>query len=638
MLAQGDAVLFQIDHAQLVAHGGIIVDQVAQLADHPDHLLGHVVAGGSLCAEDIGLGDEVGVGVLLQIQVLSGDVQGVQVLTLVLVHPLDLAVEDGVGVDDLAGALLQIGGKVLLIVQLDLVDALQYGLVVRILVQLGEVGSVVLVLLADGLVQQLAQLRVGGQQPAAVSDAVGHVLEGLGLEQVVIVEHAFLDDLTVQLGHAVDAVGSVGADVCHADLVVADQSHVVDLALVAGECLLQLLAGTAVHLDHDLVDAGQGHLEDVHIPLLQSLGHNGVVGVGKDLLADLKGLIPVKAALVQQDAHHLGDGQRGMGVVQLDGDLVGQILQRAVGGQVVLHDIADGCGREEVLLAQAEDLAFNVVVIGVQHLGDQLGAGVLAHGSVVVAQREAGHIKVRSLGLPQAQLGNALAVVALHIHVGGHSHNAVVVGVLDIVEAVIPVLADLAVKADLDGLIGVALQPDLTAGQPVVSALLLPAVHDLLLENAVLVQDGVAGAADAGGGHAVQIAGSQTAQTAVAQACIGLFLKDALDVDIGISQHLLGNIFQTQVEQAHLQAAAHQELHAEVVYLLGTGANGLGLELLVVLTHHLTADQGKRAVDLLLGSNAQIHAVLAGQLVLKNFCKFFCSHKELLSAHTLVLF
>jgi hypothetical protein len=74
------------------------------------------------------------------------------------------------------------------------------------------------------------------------------------------------------------------------------------------------------------------------------------------------------------------------------------------------------------------------------------------------------------------------------------------------------------------------------------------------------------------------------------------------------------------------------------VYLLGTGANGLGLELLVVLAHHLTADQGKRAVDLLLGSNAQIHAVLAGQLVLKNFCKFFCSHKELLSAHTLVLF
>ena len=33
VLAQGDAVLFQIDHAQLVAHGGVVVDQIAQLAD-----------------------------------------------------------------------------------------------------------------------------------------------------------------------------------------------------------------------------------------------------------------------------------------------------------------------------------------------------------------------------------------------------------------------------------------------------------------------------------------------------------------------------------------------------------------------------------------------------------------------------
>ena len=105
-----------------------------------------------------------------------------------------------------------------------------------------------LVAVTDGLIQQLAQLRVGGQQPAAVSDAVGHVLEGLGLEQVVVVEDALLDDLAVELGDAVDAVGGVGADVGHAHLIVADQGHIVDLALVAGEGLLQLLTGAAVTL------------------------------------------------------------------------------------------------------------------------------------------------------------------------------------------------------------------------------------------------------------------------------------------------------------------------------------------------------------------------------------------------------
>ena len=316
-----------------------------------------------------------------------------------------------------------------------------------------------------------------------------------------------------------------------------------------------------------------------------------------------------------------------MGVVQLDGDLVGQVLQRSVAGQVVLHDITDGCGREEVLLAQAQDLALNMVIVGVQHLGNQLCIGVLAHCSVVVAQREAGHIKIGGLCLPQTQLGNALAVVALHIHVGRNGHDAVVVGVLDVVEAVVPVLTDLAVKTDLHGLIRVALQPHLTAGQPVVGTLLLPAVHDLLLEDAVLVQDGVAGAADAGGGHAVQIAGSQTAQTAVAQTCIRLFLKDAVNADISVGQGLFCHLVQTQVQQAGLQAAAHQELHAQVIHLLGAGADGLGLELRVVLAHHLTADQSQRTVDLLVGSNAQLHAVLAGELVLKKFTEFFRCHK-----------
>ena len=194
-------------------------------------------------------------------------------------------------------------------------------------------------------------------------------------------------------------------------------------------------------------------------------------------------------------------------------------------------------------------------------------------------------------------------------------------------EAVVPVLVDLAVKAHFHSLIGVALQPDLTAGQPVVGTLLLPAVHDLLLEDAVLVQDGVAGAADAGGGHAVQIAGSQTAQTAVAQTCIRLFLKDAVNADISVGQGLFCHLVQTQVQQAGLQAAAHQELHAQIIHLLGAGANGLGLELLVVLTHHLAADQSQRTVDLLVGSNAQLHAVLAGELVLKKFTEFFRCHK-----------
>ena len=76
-----------------------------------------------------------------------------------------------------------------------------------------------------------------------------------------------------------------------------------------------------------------------------------------------------------------------MGIVELDGDLVGEVVQRAVLAQVDAQDIGNGCRREEVLLAQAEDLALGVVVVGVEDLGDQLGAGALADGGGVVARR-----------------------------------------------------------------------------------------------------------------------------------------------------------------------------------------------------------------------------------------------------------
>ena len=76
--------------------------------------------------------------------------------------------------------------------------------------------------------------------PAAVSDAVGHVGEFFGAVQEIVVEHALLDDLAVQLRHAVDGMAHIAADVGHAHLAVAQNGHVVDLALVAGEGALQV--------------------------------------------------------------------------------------------------------------------------------------------------------------------------------------------------------------------------------------------------------------------------------------------------------------------------------------------------------------------------------------------------------------
>ena len=312
-----------------------------------------------------------------------------------------------------------------------------------------------------------------------------------------------------------------------------------------------------------------------------------------------------------------------MGIVELDCHLFRQVIQRTVLIQMVLQDIRYRCSREEILLAQAQDLAFGMIIVRVEDLGDQLGRSALADRGIVIACIKAAHVEARSLGLPQAQLGNALRAVPGNIHIIRHRDNAVVVFVFDMVEATVPRFNSLAVKADFLCLVRVRFDPDLTAGEPVIRGFLLPAVHNLLLEDAILIQDRITGAGDAVGCHAVKIAGRQASQTAVAQAGVRLLGVDIVNLNVGFRQHIACDILQPKVKQARTQAASHQELHAKVINLLFALAHRAGLELLLLVRHDL-ADNGRQtAVDLVFGCHIQGHAAFADQRVLKQLFKLF---------------
>ena len=69
---------------------------------------------------------------------------------------------------------------------------------------------------------------------------------------------------------------------------------------------------------------GRQSLEELDRPLLQGLGQQRVVGVGQGADGQVPRLVPAELGLVEQDAHQLGDGHRRVGVVELDGDLVGR--------------------------------------------------------------------------------------------------------------------------------------------------------------------------------------------------------------------------------------------------------------------------------------------------------------------------
>ena len=68
--------------------------------------------------------------------------------------------------------------------------------------------------------------------------------------------------------------------------------------------------------------------------------------------------------------------------------------------------------------------------------------------------------------------------------------------------------------------------PGIWMSEPVVRALLLPAVSNFLLKDAVLIAQAIAHRRQLHGGHRVEEAGGQTTQTAIAQARVRLLVED----------------------------------------------------------------------------------------------------------------
>ena len=96
-----------------------------------------------------------------------------------------------------------------------------------------------------------------------------------------------------------------------------------------------------------------------------------------------------------------------------------------------------------------------------------------------------------------------LRAVAGDLHVAGHGldHRGVLID--DVQVAVVPELPHGAAETDLLGLRGLWHQPGRAQVLPVVRQLYLLALHDLLLEDAQLVADGIAGGRDLQRSHGV---------------------------------------------------------------------------------------------------------------------------------------
>ena len=252
-----------------------------------------------------------------------------------------------------------------------------------------------------------------------------------------------------------------------------------------------------------------------------------------------------------------------MGVIHLNGPMLGKLLQGDLplfkGSQHVLK----GAAHKEVLLLEAQATTLVGPVIGIEHLGEGFRPHLFLDGAVVVADVEG--IEVKALGgvsAPEAKAVAGVHLIPQNRHVVGDAD-----GVLcrhpagTVVTLVVGIAFGMAAKAHHAGFIRLGQLPRPSGLQPLVRNFHLPTVTDQLVEDAKLVADAVAHGRHLQTGQGLHVAGGQTPQATVAQSRLFLHLQHRVrTLDPKLLQGQSRGVFNPQHHQVVAQLRTDEEL------------------------------------------------------------------------------
>ena len=231
--------------------------------------------------------------------------------------------------------------------------------------------------------------------------------------------------------------------------------------------------------------------------------------------------------------HQFGDRDRRMGVVELDGGMVGQRVERAVFVEMAADEVLQRGGGEEILLPQPQFLALGRGVVGIEHARDRLGAGARRGGADQVAVVERGQLQRRGRARrPQPQRVDVAAAPAGDRRVVRHrQHRLGRIPDRARGRLVAAEIFDDAAETDGVARFAVGEFPRIAVRQPLLRKFVLPAVLDALLEQPVLVADAVAVSRNAERRHRVHEAGGQPPEPAIAECGVRLDLAQSVEID-----------------------------------------------------------------------------------------------------------
>ena len=272
---------------------------------------------------------------------------------------------------------------------------------------------------------------------------------------------------------------------------------------VSGIQGLHLFKETPVDLIDDLDVPRQHKLDQFQRPFFKGLGKDGVVGVGKGLDRDFPGLVPAQGLVIHKQAHQLRNGKGRVRIIKLDRDHIGKLINSITGLFIPADDVLQCRGHEKILLLEAQFLAGDDIVIGVQYTRDVLGKGPVGDGPYVVAVVEIFQVKFAGrFRRPQPQVVHGIIAVPGDRGVIGHGHDLMRVDPPEpLPSLLVMVVFNPAVKIYRIQVFRPGKLPDVSPPEPVVRALNLVAVAYGLEKYAVFITQPVSSCRELKGRH-----------------------------------------------------------------------------------------------------------------------------------------
>ena len=194
-------IVFYHNNFQVRTYFRIIVDDLLQTEDQMNDILGDHISRSRLCAEDCRNRSRRNFSGF-DLQIFVNNIKRIQLLPLILMETFYLDIKNRIRADLNLLCIFQICAQCFFVFVFDLQKLFKNVFVIFVLQQFFQFGSILLVALSDGLIQEFCQKRITVKKPAPECNTVCLVIELLRINLIKIIQLRVLSgSLCAELPH-----------------------------------------------------------------------------------------------------------------------------------------------------------------------------------------------------------------------------------------------------------------------------------------------------------------------------------------------------------------------------------------------------------------------------------------------------